>query len=429
MSRAEQAERLASLISEDRLWRHHLAMAEIGAIENGGVNRQTLTMEDIAARNRLVTWALDRGYEVEVDHVANLFFHRTGRDNGLPSVATGSHIDTQPQGGRFDGIYGVLAGLEVFEALDKGNIETDHPLVVIAWTNEEGSRFSPGAMGSTVFSGVRELEEFHDVVDGNGVRFVDALKRTLEALPNVPLQNSRPPLKAYLEAHIEQGPVLEDEDITIGAVAGIQGARWFEVEVFGRSAHAGTTPMAARQDALMETIRAINLLRETMHDPSDQLRFTVGRMDVSPNSPNTIPDKVRFSIDLRHPEATVLNAKSDAIEGLCCGVLESCTLKITETFHREPCTFPEHIIAAVEKSAQVLSLRSNRMTSGAFHDALFLAEICPTGMIFVPSVKGISHHPSEYTQPDDLAAGARVLGATLIELARATGNASMEIAE
>ena len=145
--------------------------------------------------------------------------------------------------------------------------------------------------------------------------------------------------------------------------------------------------------------------------------------------PNTIPDKVRFSIDLRHPEATVLNAKSDAIEGLCCGVLESCTLKITETFHREPCTFPEHIIAAVEKSAQVLSLRSNRMTSGAFHDALFVAEICPTGMIFVPSVKGISHHPSEYTQPDDLAAGARVLGATLIELARATGNASMEIAE
>ncbi len=395
-------------------------MARIGAIEDGGVNRQALGEHDIAARRFLVQWAIGRGYRVETDEMANIFVTRPGRIDGRAGAATGSHIDSQPQGGRFDGVYGVLAGLEVLEALDEAGIETDAPLTVVVWTNEEGSRFSPGAMGSTVFSGHRCLSDFADITDRDDIRLRDALDRTLQAMPDVPFLTRRPEFSSFLEVHIEQGPVLEERDIMIGAVTGIQGARWFEVEIEGASAHAGTTPMSLRRDALMEAVSILHALQATMHDPDDLLRFTVGRLDVVPNSPNTIPQKAVFSLDLRHPHAATLAARAQAVRDVCGNVPERCGLKIQETFHSEPCQFPDAIITTVESAAHILSHRSCRMTSGAFHDALFLARVCPTGMIFVPSANGLSHHPSEYTRPDQLAAGARVLAAALMELAGTT---------
>lgn len=395
-------------------------MARFGAIEGGGVNRQALSEDDIAARRFLVQWAIGRGYRVETDEMANIFVTRPGRIDGRAGVATGSHIDSQPRGGRFDGIYGVLAGLEVLEALDDVGMETDLPLTVVIWTNEEGSRFSPGAMGSTVFSGYRQLSDFADVKDGDNISLRDALDRTLQAMPGVPLLARRPEFSSFLELHIEQGPVLEERDISIGAVTGIQGARWFEIEIEGSSAHAGTTPMSLRRDALMEAVSVLDALRAEMKDPDDLLRFTVGRLNVVPNSPNTIPQEAAFSVDLRHPDAATLATKAKAVRDVCRSVLERCRFQVHETFHSEPCRFPDAIIATVESAAHALSHRSCRMTSGAFHDALFVARVCPTGMIFVPSANGLSHHPSEYTRPDQLAAGARVLAAALMELAGTT---------
>ena len=398
-----------------------MRMASIGAIEGGGVNRQGLSEQDIAARQFLVDWALGRGYRVQTDEIANIFVTRAGRCNELAgtAVATGSHIDSQPRGERFDGVYGVLAGLEILQALDEAAIETDLSLASVAWTNEEGSRFAPGAMGSSVIAGHRQLCDFANARGRDDIRLHDAVDRALQALPNIQPLPRRPEFGSYLELHFEQGPVLERRNITIGAVTGIRGARWFDVAIEGASAHAGTTPMSHRRDALTEAVSVLAALRDTMRDSDDLLRFTVGRLDVVPNSPDTIPQKVTFSIDLRHPDAAVLAARGDDIGDVCRSAVERCTLQVHETFPCTRCEFPGAIVAAAENATRALSLQSHRLTSGAFHDALFVAGACPTGMIFVPSAKGLSHHPSEYTRPDQLAAGARVSAAALMELSRA----------
>lgn len=404
-------------INEAQLWQRHMDMSQIGSIGNGGVNRQALSAEDITARRVLIDRAVARGYDVKVDAIANLYFIRKGRIDGAPYVATGSHMDSQPQGGRFDGIYGVLAGLEVLEALDEAGEETDHPLLVVAWTNEEGSRFSPGAMGSSVFAGVRDLSDFVDVTDADGVAFSEALEQTLAATPDVPEWESKPQIKAYVEAHIEQGPVLEARKLETGVVTGIQGARMFEIEVSGCAAHAGTAPMATRSDALVATMAMLSDLKAFMDDPEDMIRFTVGRMQVFPNSPNVVPDLVRFTIDLRHPDQSILQSKGDGIGPICRENTGTCGLTIRETFTRNPCIFSEPIVSVIEESARELSLSACQLTSGAFHDALFLADICPTGMIFIPSVGGISHNPAEYSEPAHLAAGTRLLASTMVRLA------------
>jgi N-carbamoyl-L-amino-acid hydrolase len=332
---------------------------------------------------------------------------------------TGSHMDSQPRGGRFDGIYGVLAGLEALEAIDEAGIKTQRPIELVAWTNEEGGRFPPCTMGSAVFTGARRLDEFLEVRDNGGVLLRDALKETLAATPGARPHSFNTPAAAYIEAHIEQGPLLEKAGKVIGVVTGIQGLRWFNVEVSGKTDHAGTTPLALRQDALRDAIAIINALHELTRDPADTVRFTVGRMLVTPNSPNSVASHVLFSVDVRHPDPATVRRLGESVEPLAKKAATRCTVKVTPTLHDDPCVFDARVVDAVESAANDLKLPNMRLASGASHDAMYMARVCPTGMIFVPCENGISHNEAENAKPEDLAAGARVLTAALLELASA----------
>jgi N-carbamoyl-L-amino-acid hydrolase len=408
---------LAERVREDRLWERLMTMARIGAIPGNGVNRQALSNEDIAARRQLIEWARARGFGIAVDGIGNLFVSRSGRAPAAPPVLTGSHLDSQPKGGRFDGVYGVLAGLEALEALEDAGLATDRSVVTVAWTNEEGGRFAPGAMGSMVFSGARRLQDCLEARDAEGIRFGDALEHTLAATPEAEAVGFNFPVAGYVEAHIEQGPRLEAEGVPIGIVTGIQGLRWFEIEVLGESAHAGAAPMRGRRDALQAALAAVRSLNEIMHDETDTVRFTVGRFEVSPNTPNSVAGQVVFTIDLRHPDAEVLERLSEAVRPVCEVAATGCEVRVRETFDRRPCVFDKGMRELITDSARSLALPAIPLPSGAFHDALFLNDVCPTGMIFVPCEKGISHNPAENARPEDLAAGARVLALTLAKMA------------
>lgn len=404
-------------VNEARQWDTLMAMARIGAIPGDGVNRQCLTALDRQARRELIALAARAGASIAVDPIGNLFLRREGTDPSLPPVLTGSHMDTQPQGGRFDGIYGVLAGLEVLTALEETGIRTRRAIEVVAWTNEEGSRFAPGCMGSMAYAGARRAEDFFATTDPDGVTFEAALAEHRAAEADLPQRalGGRP--FAYLEAHIEQGPRLEAEALDIGVVTGIQGSRWFTVTVRGESAHAGTAPLRLRKDAMQDAVRAIVALNTLMHDPEDVLRFTVGRIEAKPNSSNSVADFVRFTIDLRHPDASVLRARGDAIAATLQAAMHNCAVALEERFNAQPTQFAPLVVDAVERAAESCGLRHIRLPSGAFHDAQFLSGICPTGMIFVPCRDGISHNPAEYSSPAQLAAGTRALAAALIDLA------------
>ncbi|HEY6431190.1 MAG TPA: M20 family metallo-hydrolase [Acetobacteraceae bacterium] len=400
-----------------RQWDRLMAMARIGAIANEGVNRACLTDLDRQARRLLIDWAASIGATVSVDAAANLFLRFDGTHPNAAPVLTGSHMDTQPQGGRFDGIYGVIAGLEALAAIRQAGIRPRRPIEVVAWTNEEGGRFAPGCMGSMAWSGVKRIEDFGDITDPEGLRFADALADHLSAESDLPRRPLGGQPHAYLEAHIEQGPRLEAEALDIGVVTGIQGSRWFTVTLSGETAHAGTTPLALRHDAVQDMIRAISALNRLMRDPSDVLRFTVGRVVVEPNTSNSVANHASFTIDLRHPEADVLLARGDAVRGVVQSAMRRCSADVRETFHALPVAFAPSVIAAVEQAANGLGLRSTRLPSGAFHDAQFVVPVCPAGMIFVPCRKGISHNPAEYASPEQLAGGTRVLTGALLALA------------
>jgi N-carbamoyl-L-amino-acid hydrolase len=413
----EDARDAAGRVDQKRLWQRHAEMAQIGAIPGNGVNRAALSKEDIVARKLLLSWAAKRNYSVSADGIGNLFLRRAGTDANAAPIMTGSHMDSQPRGGRFDGIYGVLAGFEALEAMDEAGVVTRRPIEVVAWTNEEGGRFAPCTMGSMVFTGARPLADVLDVTDNEGVKLRVALADTLAATPQVAKHEFQSPAAGYIEAHIEQGPLLENAGKTIGVVTGIQGLRWFNVEVFGKTDHAGTTPLALRKDAVRDSVAVINALTELTHDPKDVTRFTVGRMLVTPNSPNSVASHVLFSVDIRHPDPQTIARLSDAVEPLARKAVKFCDVKVTPTLHDDPCVFDANVAGAVEAAAKTLDLPHMRLSSGASHDAMYMARICPTAMIFVPCEKGISHNEAENATPGDLAAGARVLTAALIELA------------
>lgn len=413
----EDARDAALRVNEQRLWQRHAEMAQIGAIPGNGVNRAALSKEDIAARKLLLTWAAQRKFTVSTDAIGNLFVRRAGSDANAAPIMTGSHMDSQPRGGRFDGIYGVLAGFEALEAMDEAGVTTRRPIEVVAWTNEEGGRFAPCTMGSMVFTGARPLADVLDVTDNEGVKLRDALAATLAATPQAAKREFGSPAAGYIEAHIEQGPLLENARKTVGVVTGIQGLRWFNIEVSGKTDHAGTTPLALRKDAVRDAIAIINALSELARDPADVTRFTVGRMLVTPNSPNSVASHVLFSVDLRHPDPQTIQRLGEAVEPLARTAAKFCAVKVTPTLHDDPCVFAADVANAVEAAAKDLELPHMRLSSGASHDAMYMARVCPTGMIFVPCEKGVSHNEAENATPGDLAAGARVLAATLIELA------------
>jgi N-carbamoyl-L-amino-acid hydrolase len=421
MMDGQVAPNAVAAVSEARQWDRLMQMARIGAIPGEGVNRPCLSDLDRQARRLLISWAKALGLSASVDALGNLFLRHEGTEPGLAPVLTGSHMDSQPAGGRFDGIWGVIAGLEAVQALREAGVRTRRPVEIVAWTNEEGGRFAPGCMGSMAYAGVKPADAWDDVTDGDGLSFGAELRKHLALEADIPRRglgvvDGQAPF-AYVEAHIEQGPRLEAEGQDIGVVEGIQGSRWFVVEILGKSDHAGTTPLKLRKDAVQDMIRAVTALNALMHDPEDVLRFTVARIEVSPNTSNSVAERVRFTIDFRHPDKDVLLDRGDAVERVVKEAMTSCAATVTERFHALPAAFDPLVPDLVEKAARAQGLKALRMSSGAFHDAQFMVALCPTGMIFVPCRGGVSHHPSEYSSPTQLAAGARTLAAVLAELA------------
>jgi beta-ureidopropionase / N-carbamoyl-L-amino-acid hydrolase len=414
---SEAALAAAAAVDEKRLWQALMDLAAVGARSDGGVCRHALSDEDIAARALVIGWAEARGLEASVDEAANLFIRRRGRDNDAAPVLAGSHMDSQPAGGKFDGAFGVLAGLEALLALDDARVETRRPIDIVAWTNEEGGRFDRSCTGSSIWSGTTELESYLGDIGADGVPLGEALAKTLAATPDLPRRPRHWTPHAFIESHIEQGPVLEAQGASVAAVTGIQGVRWMNVEVTGEAGHAGTTPMAGRRDAVQGALRAITELNKLMSDPEDRVRFTVGRINVTPNSPNTIPEKVLFSIDFRHPDRDLLEDRCGRIAQVVKEAASPCDTLIVPTLSMDPTPFPESMVGLIEASAEALSLGCLRLASGAFHDSLYAARVCPTAMIFIPCRGGLSHHPAEWAEPRHCADGARVLAASLVELA------------
>ena len=406
----------AAAVDEARLWRRHMTLAGIGATAKGGVDRQALSEAEARARTLLARWAGELGYRVLVDGISNLFIRREGTNPDLAPVLTGSHIDSQPTGGKFDGAYGVLAGIEVLQALDEAGIETARPIEVVAWLNEEGSRFAPGMMGSEAFAGLRPLDEIVAVTDRGGTSVADELPRALAATPDAERREIGFPVAAFVEAHIEQGPALERAGLPIGVVTGIQGVRRMRVRVIGEESHAGTTPKSARRDALWEAARMVDALQQGIH-VDDEHRFTVGMMEIRPNVPSVVAAEVLFSIDIRHPDSETLARLEAEVDGICRDALVACDVETWTIAQAPSIWFDDAVVDAIEAAADGLGLGNMRLFSGAGHDARQLSRVCPTGMIFVPCEKGISHNEAENATPPDLADGARVLAETLVRLA------------
>ncbi len=392
-----------------------MALAEIGRCGEGGVNRAAFSAQDRAARRLLYGWGSECGLEASQDAIGNLFLRYPGRRRELAPVLTGSHLDSQPSGGRFDGAYGVIASLEAVTALSRAGVRPARSIEVVAWSNEEGGRFAPGAMGSQIFGGTCALEDVLTVRDAAGVVLADALKETLAALPEAAPRAAQAAPSAYLEAHIEQGPRLDRADIPVGVVLGIQGCLWLEYEVRGAPAHAGTTPHEYRRDALQSALCLIGRLREMCVNRSPTCRFTVGRLIVEPNTPNTVPGRVTFTVDFR--DADPVAFAQIGAELRAADAPQPCELAMRELFHHQPEMFSTRMVEVVAKATREQRYPEFELVSGAFHDALFVANVCPVGMVFVRCRDGISHNPGEYASPADVTAGARVLMSALLDLA------------
>ena len=405
-------------IDGGRLWRWHEEMAQFGATARGGVNRPALGTADIEARRRLAELARERGFTVELDAYGNQFMRRGGVS--AAPLSSGSHSDSQPTGGRFDGIFGVLAALEAVTAIDDAGVSTQHPVEAVVWTNEEGVRFMPHVMGSSVYAGQVGIEEILAATDNEGVSMAQAVDELRRAIPWAGTRELGAPLAAFLEAHIEQGPQLEAEQLQIGVVTGIQGMRDFQVDVFGEEAHSGTTARQARNDAFIEALDVVKALHAVFHGDDERVRFTIGKFQILPGAAAVVPSHVRFSIDFRHPDDAVLTTLGDRIGPICQSAVRQCDVRVAEVFRTSPTEFDAVVPGAVEQAAQRNNFPYKCMPSGASHDALNLVAFCPTGMLFVPCEKGISHNERESASPEDLAAGAQVLADALLILDRST---------
>ncbi|MEW6688746.1 MAG: Zn-dependent hydrolase [Pseudomonadota bacterium] len=401
-------------IDAERLWGSLMDLARIGATPKGGVRRVTLTAEDRAGREQFVAWCRAAGLAVEIDAIGNIFARRAGTEPALPPVAMGSHLDSQPSGGRFDGAYGVMAGLEVMRTLNDAGVRTRAPLEVVSWTNEEGSRFVPTLMGSGVYAGVFPLESILESKDVDGITVRDALNQISYS------GTSRPhKLGAYFEAHIEQGPVLEETKTTIGVVLGALGQRWFDVAIAGQDSHAGPTPMETRKDALLAASRLVLEVNRIATTFPDYARGTVGFMQVKPNSRNVVPGEVRTTVDLRNAKDVTLNAMVEELRKKALEIQKETRTEITlkEVVYFPPSEFAPELVESVRAGARRLGYSQRDIVSGAAHDAVYMARIAPTAMVFVPCEGGISHNESENARPEDLAAGCNVLLQAVLERA------------
>jgi len=401
-------------INSDRLWDSLMEMAKIGGTVKGGCCRLALTDLDKQGRELYINWAEEAGCTVKVDAIGNIMCTRPGEDMSLPPVGTGSHLDTQPTGGKFDGVYGVLSGLEVVRSMNDQGIKTKHPIEISVWTNEEGSRFAPAMMGSGVVSGRFTLEEILDKTDVDGLRLGDELER-IGFAGETPVTGRD--FHAFFEAHIEQGPYLEAEEKQVGIVTGGQGQRWYNATFIGRESHAGTTPMHLRNDALIASSQLVLKVEEIAkaHPPGCG---TVGFMQVTPNSRNTIPGSISMSIDLRHPidgELTLMDkALTEAIAEIeATGV----SVELDPFWYYEPIHFNTECVSAVRKAAVDLGYSHMDIIAGAGHDACYVSDFAPTSMIFTPCLNGISHNEIESTTQEECEGGCSVLLNAMLTMA------------
>ena len=393
-------------IDDARLWSALMSMAEIGATPKGGVKRLTLTEVDRAGRDRFRAWCEELGLSVRVDAIGNMFARREGRDPARSPVLMGSHLDSQPSGGKFDGALGVIAGLEVMRTLHEHGIQTEAPIELVNWTDEEGSRFGHSLMGSGTWAGIFPLSKTYNLRDPDGVRVEDAL----DAIGYRGAEPAQPfAADSYFELHIEQGPILEREGKQIGIVTGAQAQIWFDAVITGQDAHAGTTPPSARRDALVAMARIVERVDRIMRARGDDGRGTVGFVQVGPNSRNVVPGEVRFSIEFRHPDFTEVQAMAAELTAAADGLAAPCRLDLTELFRLDAQPFDPGCIGLVRDAAARLNLPAREIVSGAGHDAVYVARHVPTAMIFTPCKDGLSHNEAESIEPHEAAAGAQVL--------------------
>ncbi|UHQ96168.1 Zn-dependent hydrolase [Natrinema halophilum] len=395
-------------IDERRFRERFDEFSQIGATDAGGVNRPALSDENKKARDTLVEWFRDAGLEVRIDEMGNIFGRREGRDSSAAPVMSGSHIDSQYNGGRYDGVVGVLSALEVVEALNDAGVETDRPLEIVAWSNEEGVRFQPDMLGSGVFTDVFDLEYAYDREDKDGNRFGDELER-------VGYKGEEPcepdDIHCYFELHVEQGPFLEQADLSVGVVEGVFGFSWMNVSFEGQANHAGPTPMNMRHDAFVATADVTKAVREITATEGTDLVGTVGSVDVWPNAINVIPERVEFTLDFRSYDNAVVETAVERIQNEIewAAEREGLEYEIEEIMRVDADPFDADCIETVANAAEDAGCEYTRLVSGAGHDANYLNTIAPTSMIFVPSVDGISHRENEYTEWEDIVTGADVL--------------------
>ena len=402
-------------INAQRLWDSLMLFAEIGATDKGGCNRQALTDLDKQARDLWVSWAEDAGCSIRIDTMGNIFARREGLKDDLPVVMTGSHIDTQPTGGKFDGVYGVLASLEVIRSLNDQGVQTNHPIEAVVWTNEEGARFSPAMIGSGVWSGAFSLDYGHARMDKDGKTIQEELRR-IDYEGDTPCKPH--PIKGFIELHIEQGPILENEALQIGILTGVQGMNWYDLTIKGQPVHAGPTPMENRFDPFMGLHKIINKMYEMTAEYEPWSRITFGDITAIPGARNTVPEKLILAVDLRHPDKDILAEMDKRFRQIAHQECEAAGLscQVGVEWQSPAVVFDSGCIKAVRKATQDLGYLSKEMVSGAGHDAVYVSRVAPTSMIFVPCEKGISHNEAEYSKPGDIEAGCNVLMNAIVEL-------------
>jgi N-carbamoyl-L-amino-acid hydrolase len=401
-------------VNGERMWATIIETAQIGATPKGGICRLTLTDLDRQVRNWFRSACEAAGCTVAVDDMGNIFARRPGRDPSLPPIAIGSHLDTQPTGGKYDGVIGVLAGLEVLRTLQDQGYETNAPIEVIDWTNEEGSRFAPAMLSSGVFAGVFDTDYAYAREDREGHQFGEELTR-IGYKGEIPCGSHT--LGAHFELHIEQGPILEAEAKTIGVVTGVQGMRWYEVTVTGMEGHAGATPMQLRRDALVGASRMVAAVNDIGWNHAPDAVATVGLLETRPNSRNVVPGSVFFAIDLRHPSDEVVAAMEAETRQKLEQIAAGAGLDITMTcvWDSPAVRFDADCIAAVSRAAEAAGYGSREIVSGAGHDSAYIARVAPTSMVFVPCEKGLSHNEAEHAEKSDVVAGANVLLRAVLE--------------
>ena len=411
-----RTDRASLRVNSGRLWTRLMEMAAIGATPAGGVHRLTLTDEDREARDLFVRWCQEAGLDTSVDAFGNIFARRSGRDPDAPPVVAGSHLDSQPMGGKFDGPLGVLAALEAVDTMNDHGIETRHPIDVVSWTNEEGSRFAPAMIGSGVFSGEFDLDWALAIEDASGATIGGELRRIGYA-GSLPTGGRK--LRAAFELHIEQGPILESAGTTIGVVTGVQGARWYDVRIEGEATHAGPVPMRQRRDPVRGAARILDRLFEIVREYDDDARLTVGDLRTVPGSRNTVPGRVELTVDIRHPNddaLTDLDQRFRAVVATETGDMDL-TGQVKQIWHSPTVRFSDECVNGVRDAAIRLGYSHIDVFSGAGHDSVYLQRVCPTGMIFIPCEGGVSHAERENISREDTEAGANTLLQAVLDVA------------